>query len=147
MRTNIQVFWTFLGVSRIKLEKILSFWRTLDLILEVLVIIPVSFRSCNSETRTDVHGFWSIQGFFYEIGENIVVLGNFRSYSICFYVLVLIPLALDLIPLKDPWRVNPGGFLKAGSRSFMYGYTIYNYKFIIIVNSKKKSFRKKFEHF
>ena len=67
MRTNIQVFWTFLGVSRIKLEKILSFWRTLDLILEVLVIIPVSFRSCNSETRTDVHGFWSIQGFFYEI--------------------------------------------------------------------------------
>ena len=100
MRTNIQVFWTFLGVSRIKLEKILSFWRTLDLILEVLVIIPVSFRSCNSETRTDVHGFWSIQGFFYEIGENIVVLGNFRSYSICFYVLVLIPGSLDLIPLN-----------------------------------------------
>ena len=30
---------------------------------------------------TDVDGFWSIQGFLYEIGDIIVVLRNFRSYS------------------------------------------------------------------
>ena len=30
---------------------------------------------------TDVHGFWSIQGFLYEIGDIIVVLGtSFRPY-------------------------------------------------------------------
>ena len=53
------------------------------------------FRSYSCEMKTEVQGFF--RGFQYEIGENIVVLMNFRSSR---GVLVLIPMVLDLHPLK-----------------------------------------------
>ena len=55
-----------------------------------------SFRSYYVEMRQDNQFFGLFRGFLYEIGEIIVVLGNFRLIP---EILVLLLVALDLMLL------------------------------------------------